>query len=166
MYTYTTQPTFGKPVRPDICATNPAMGRHRGGHPAMRRVVFAAIPPVQIVDLTAPYEVFARAGGYRVELVSPDPRGLVDSSCGLTLSGATDYRDLKGPLDTLMVPGGDGAEEILCDRHFLAWLRSTGERARRVGSVCTGAFLLAAAGLLGGLRAVTHWHWCVRLPEH
>jgi transcriptional regulator GlxA family with amidase domain len=129
----------------------------------MRRVVFAAIPPVQIVDLTAPYEVFARAGGYHVELVSPDPRGCIGSSCGLTLSGAADYRGIKGPIDTLMVPGGDGAEELLCGRHFLRWLRSTGARARRVGSICTGAFLLAAAGLLDGRRAVTHWDWCGRL---
>ena len=78
----------------------------------MRRVVFAAVPSIQILDLTAAYEVFARCGGYRVELVSNDPKGLVESSCGLTLRGAGDYRKVRGPVDTLLVPGGEGAEEI------------------------------------------------------
>src|SRR5262249_44113392 len=58
----------------------------------MRRVVFAAVPPVQILDLTAPYEIFARCGGYRVELVTNAPRGLVTSSSGLTVCRAADYR--------------------------------------------------------------------------
>ena len=131
----------------------------------MRRVVFAAVPPVQILDLTAPYEIFARCGGYRVELVTNAPRGLVTSSCGLTVCRAGDYRKLRGSVDTLLVPGGDGAEEIACDQPFLDWLAGIGRRVRRVGSICTGAFLLAAAGILDGRRAVTHWGWCSRLAR-
>ncbi len=133
--------------------------------PPPRRVIFAAVPPVQIIDLTAPYEIFARCGGYRVELVTNAARGLVTSSCGLVLSGAKNYRSVRGNVDTLIVPGGDGAEELLCDQAFLDWLRRLSTRARRVGSVCTGAFLLAAAGILDGRRAVTHWDWCGRLAE-
>jgi transcriptional regulator GlxA family with amidase domain len=131
----------------------------------IRRVAFLAVPPVQILDLTAPFEVFARCGGYRVELASCGDTGLVASSSGLTLTGATYYRGLRGPIDTLMVPGGDGAEAILCDADFLGWLRSASRRVRRVCSVCTGAFLLAAAGILDGRRAVTHWNWCNRLQQ-
>ncbi len=135
----------------------------RDPHVPPRRVIFVAVPPVQIIDLTAPYEVFARCGGYRVELVTNAARGLVASSSGLTLSGANDYRSVRGNIDTVMVPGGDGAEQLLCDEAFLDWLRRMSTRARRIGSICTGAFLLAAAGILDGRRAVTHWDWCGRL---
>lgn len=131
----------------------------------VRRVVFLAIPPVQILDLTGPFEVFARCGGYRVELASCDDTGFVTSSSGLTLTGARSYREVRGPIDTLMLPGGDGAEAILCDEDFLSWLRRVSCRVRRVCSVCTGASILAAAGILDGRRAVTHWRWCSRLQQ-
>jgi transcriptional regulator GlxA family with amidase domain len=127
----------------------------------MRRVVFLAVPPVQIIDLTAPYEIFARCGGYRVELFSN--ARLVRSSCGLVLAGAQDYRQLRGPVDTLLIPGGDGAEEMLCDAPFLRWLQRISKRVRRIGSICTGSMLLGAAGILDHRRAVTHWKWCARL---
>ena len=132
----------------------------------VRRVVFAAVPPIQILDLTAPYEVFARCGGYRVEMVSSDPKGLVASSSGLVLLGAGNYRKVRGPVDTLLVPGGDGAEEIRCDAAFLRWLKSMSGRVRRIGSICTGAMLLGAAGILDGRRAVTHWKWCGLLSSN
>jgi len=127
--------------------------------------VFVAVPPVQILDLTGPFEIFARTGGYRVELASSSEDGCVRSSCGLTIAGALPYNKIRGPIDTLLVPGGDGAEEIACDDRFLRWLASAGSRARRTGSICTGAFLLAASGLLDGHRAVTHWGWCSRLAK-
>jgi transcriptional regulator GlxA family with amidase domain len=129
----------------------------------MRRVVFAAVPSIQILDLTAAYEVFARCGGYRVELVANNPKGRVESSCGLILRGAGDYRKVRGAVDTLLVPGGEGAEEIQCDAAFLGWLKTMSGRVRRIGSICTGAMLLGAAGVLDGRRAVTHWKWCARL---
>lgn len=131
----------------------------------VKRVVFAAVPPIQILDLTGPFEVFARCGGYRVELVSPAPGGLVSASCGLTLCGAKDYAGLRGAVDTLLVPGGDGPEELACDQAFLDWLRRMSKRVRRIGSICTGAFLLGAAGILDNRRAVTHWGWCDRLAQ-
>lgn len=128
-------------------------------------MVFIAVPPVQIVDLTAPFEVFARCGGYRVELASSTASGVVTSSCGLTLSGAKYYRSLRGPIDTIFLPGGGGAETLACDDVFLNWLRKMADRTRRMCSVCTGAFLLGAAGILDGRRAVTHWKWCDRLAQ-
>ncbi len=130
-----------------------------------RRVVFVAVPPVQILDLTAPFEIFSRCGGYHVELASLDRKGQITSSCGLTFTGAHSYRGLRGPIDTLVLPGGDGAEEVLCDEDFLKWLSAISRRVRRIASVCTGAFLLAAAGLLDGRRATTHWAWCARLQR-
>ncbi|HEY6393399.1 MAG TPA: GlxA family transcriptional regulator [Bryobacteraceae bacterium] len=131
----------------------------------MKRVVFAAIPPIQILDLTAPFEVFARTGGYRVEVVTNAVYGWVESSCGLAIGQVPHYETVAGDVDTLIVPGGDGAEALACDEAFLNWVRFVGARARRVGSICTGAFVLAAAGLLDGRRAVTHWGWCTRLAK-
>jgi transcriptional regulator GlxA family with amidase domain len=131
----------------------------------MRRVVFAAVPPVQILDLTGPFEVFARCGGYRVELVTSSDDAVVSSSSGLAVAGARHYRGLRGAVDTLLVPGGDGAEDLRCDARFLAWLARMAPTVRRVGSICTGTFVLAAAGILDGRRATTHWGWCERLAR-
>jgi len=130
----------------------------------MRRVLFVAVPPIQILDLTGPFEVFARCGGYTVEFAATR-RGSVASSCGLSIAGRKHYADVRGPVDTLVIPGGDGAEELLCDGAFLTWLAAMAKRARRTCSICTGAFLLAKAGLLDGRRAVTHWAWCERLAR-
>ncbi len=126
----------------------------------MRRVVFLAVPPIQILDLTGPFEVFARCGGYQVEIYTTDKRRVVSSSCGLTLTNAQHYSTLRGPIDTIMLPGGIGTENGLCDKTFLQWLARTSKRARRTCSVCTGSFLLAAAGILDGRRSATHWDWC------
>ena len=131
----------------------------------MRHVVFVAVPPIQILDLTAPFEIFSRAGGYRVELATTAEDGQVRSSCGLTLANAVSYRRIRAPIDTLLVPGGEGSESVACDDRFLLWLASNGSKARRTGSICTGAFLLASAGLLDGRRAVTHWGWCAKLAQ-
>lgn len=129
----------------------------------MKRIVFVAVPPLQILDLTGPFEVFARCGGYRIDFVSARRSATVATSCGLSLSGASYYASLRGRIDTLIVPGGEGAEELRCDKRFLSWLARTVGRASRTASVCTGSFLLAAAGVLDGRRATTHWAWCERL---
>jgi transcriptional regulator GlxA family with amidase domain len=131
----------------------------------MRHVVFAAVSPIQILDLTAPFEIFARCGGYSVQLVSSASNGEVISTCGLRLQGAVHYPRLRGAVDTLLVPGGDGAEQLACDPAFLRWLAKMSTRVRRIGSVCTGATLLAASGILERKRAVTHWKWCDQLAH-
>src|SRR5205823_3813992 len=98
----------------------------------MRRVVFVAVPPIQILDLTGPFEAFSRCGGYKVELFTSDPSGEILASNGLRIVDARHYDRLRGPLDTLLLPGGEGAEELRVDAAFLRWLKRTGARARRV----------------------------------
>lgn len=145
----------------------------------IRRIVFLAVPPIQLLDLAGPYEIFSRAGRtpsrrvstalgrYRVEVVSTGREALMTSSCALGVAAQGYYRDLRGPVDTLLVVGGDGVEGGLgaLDPAVLAWLRDWAPWVRRLGAVCTGAFALAAAGLLDGRRAVTHWQWCDRLAR-
>lgn len=131
----------------------------------MRRIVFAAVPPIQVLDLTGPYEVFARCGGYSVELVTSERESIVTTSSGLSVAGARRYASVRGTVDTLLIPGGDGAEDLVCDTRFVAWVARMAGRVRRIGSICTGAFVLAEAGVLDGKRATTHWAWCDRLAS-
>jgi transcriptional regulator GlxA family with amidase domain len=79
--------------------------------------------------------------------------------------GTETFRTLRGPIDTLLVAGGSGVEDAAQDEDLLVWLRKTARRVRRIGSICTGAFLLAEAGLLDGKRAATHWKWAAKLAD-
>jgi transcriptional regulator GlxA family with amidase domain len=72
---------------------------------------------------------------------------------------------VSGPIDTLVIAGGPGAESGTYDEAYVRWIADAAGRSRRVASICTGAFLLAAAGLLDGKRAVTHWNFCDRLAQ-
>jgi transcriptional regulator GlxA family with amidase domain len=140
----------------------------------MRRVVVVGFPDFQLLDVTGPWEVFGRttrylrehglAGGYRLELAA-GRRGALTSSSGLSLGVQRPFPAVRGALDTLLVAGGVGTLRALADRALVAFVRSAAVRARRVASVCTGAFLLAEAGLLDGRRATTHWSACAGLAE-
>jgi cyclohexyl-isocyanide hydratase len=112
-------------------------------------------PGLTQLDLTGPYEVLARMPDTRVHLVAStlDP---VRSEWGLTIAPDTTFRAAPA-LDVLCVPGGWGIDAHLGDDELLEFLRAHGERARYVTSVCSGALLLGAAGLLRGYRATTHW---------
>lgn len=135
-----------------------------------RRVVILAFPQVQILDVTGPSEVFcladrcAAGAGYAVELVAPRAAEL-QTSGALRLVADRAVERCHGPIDTLLVAGGLGVREAMQDRRLVGWLRSAAARSRRVASVCTGAFLLAQAGLLEGRRATTHWSACRRLAQ-
>jgi transcriptional regulator GlxA family with amidase domain len=131
------------------------------------RIALFAYPDLQVLDLSGPFEFFARATrllreegrshpGYSVAVVGSEAGPLTGSSGFRFLPDAT-WRDLRGEVDTLLVIGGRGVEAMLADRPVLSWLRKMSGRVRRLGSVCTGAFLLAEAGLLDGRSATTHW---------
>ncbi|MEV0677514.1 DJ-1/PfpI family protein [Actinosynnema sp. NPDC050436] len=128
-----------------------------------REVLIVGYPDATLLDIAGPLEVFRGAaavrGGYRVRLAAVGG-GFTASGVGLA---ADDLREVAGPVDTLVVVGGSGFEQAARDAELLAQLRRLAGPARRVASVCTGAFLLAAAGLLDGARATTHWAYCGRL---
>src|SRR4051812_42529662 len=134
----------------------------------VRRIAILVFDGLQILDATGPAEVFSQASrlrppGYAIELVGRGPQ--VGTTSGLTLGPITALPDCRGALDTLVIAGGAGVREAEHDAELLDWVRSAADRSRRVASVCTGAFLLARAGLLDGRRATTHWAYCARLAR-
>jgi transcriptional regulator GlxA family with amidase domain len=140
-----------------------------------RLTVLMGYDGVQGLDLTGPLDVFAGAQrwvertsgvdpGYRMVVASLD--GLpFRTNAGLTVLPETALSRLSGQIDTLIVPGGESAAGLTNDDELIAWLRQRAPAARRVASVCTGAFLLAEAGLLDGRRATTHWSACEQLAR-
>ncbi len=133
-----------------------------------RRVVLLAPAGLQPLDLTGPAEVFSgasrlRPDAYAVEVVARERAPIAAAGGGYAIVPATSTRACRGPIDTLVVAGGEGARAAVSDRALVAWVRQAAGRSRRVASVCTGAFLLAEAGLLDGRRATTHWAWCDEL---
>lgn len=118
-------------------------------------VGFLVFPRVQQLDLTGPYEVFASVPGVRVELVGPTLEE-VTSATGLLLRPSVDFASCP-QLDVLCVPGGAGINILLTDAATLTFVRRQAAGARYVTSVCTGALVLGAAGLLRDKRATTHW---------
>jgi transcriptional regulator GlxA family with amidase domain len=127
----------------------------------MRRVVILAFPGVQTLDVTGPFEVFAAAdrlagGAYNIEVVAVSTAPIRTGS-GLTIVPDRATASVRGPIDTLVVAGGTGVRAAVEDERLVRSVRRSAGRARRVASVCTGAFMLARAGLLDGRRAATHW---------
>lgn len=131
--------------------------------------MIVAFDGCQLLDLAGPLDVVRAASllgaspSYRPTVLSPTGRPVrVDSGLRIEVDGALD-RD--GPIGTLLVVGGIGVEAVCADPAAVAAIRHLAERADRVASVCTGALLLAAAGILDGRRATTHWSACETLAE-
>jgi transcriptional regulator GlxA family with amidase domain len=134
----------------------------------MRRVVIVAFPGVQTLDVTGPAEVLRAATklhppGYEVTVAAPEDGPLRTST--VTMVPDLPLSACRFPIDTLIVAGGTGARAAEEDERVVGWLQEAVKRSRRVTSVCTGAFLLARAGLLDGHRATTHWASCADLAE-
>ena len=133
-----------------------------------RRIVFVAFEGVEALDITGPWEVLHTAGligGQQPELVCVTADGRdVRSNSGLSFRADAAIGELgPEPIDTLVVPGGAGVRNALREQGLLDAIATRSATARRTAGVCTGAFLLAEAGLLDGRRATTHWAGCERL---
>ena len=145
------------------------------GH-SPRRIAVIGYDGVQALDIVGPMEVFAIANfhlpegmlPYEVLLASPAGGAVKSSSAGGLVFGETvRLEQLPADLDTIILAGGseDGLRQVIFQTDLLAWLHSRAGPTRRMASVCTGAFILAAGGFLDGRRATTHWNSCALLKE-
>lgn len=134
-----------------------------------RRIVILAFPGVQPLDVVGPSEVFSTASAqaedspYEVEVVAETDEAIKAASGGYGIVPGGTIADCRGPIDTLVVAGGLGVFAAEESEELISWIVEAAGRARRVTSVCSGAFLLARAGLLDGLRATSHWSVCAEL---
>jgi transcriptional regulator GlxA family with amidase domain len=147
--------------------------RPRSPPTATRVIEVLAFPSVQLLDVTGPVQVFASANDFATEAGATPPYELrvvtqagrsVTASAGVGLA-AVPLPPVGSTLDTLMIAGGQGVEAAAADPALVDWVRQRAKDARRVASVCTGAFLLAASGVLDGKRATTHWSLCAELAR-
>jgi transcriptional regulator GlxA family with amidase domain len=141
--------------------------------PPSRVIEILTFPLAQLLDVTGPLQVFASANDQMVEagaappyvlrVVAPNGQG-VTTSAGLGIMAAP-LSAVTSELDTLMIAGGQGVQAASADPVLVEWVRRRAKRARRTASVCTGAFLLAASGMLDGRRAATHWSFCAEFAR-
>ena len=141
-------------------------------HSSPRTIELLAFPDLQLLDVAGPLQVFASANeraaerglalAYDTRVVAPS--NPVTATAGLCFSAAPLPAPWM-PVDTLVVAGGQGVMRAAADDQLVGWVRERAATARRVTSVCTGAFLLGSAGLLDHRRAVTHWEYCERLAQ-
>jgi transcriptional regulator GlxA family with amidase domain len=143
---------------------------------APRRVVMVGYDDAQVLDITGPLEVFSRTSRWLIDeglatapayelTLAAKRSGALTTSSGLRLVADCTLDKLPTHVDTLIVSGGRGAWAALRDRELIEFLQRTAPRVRRLCSVCTGAFILAEAGLLDGRAATTHWRACRSLAE-
>ncbi|ROM53617.1 GlxA family transcriptional regulator [Pseudomonas rhodesiae] len=134
----------------------------------MKTVAMALFPDFLLLDMAGPLEVFSIANRYlppaqhyRILTLGTEP-GPLRASNGVMVQADLLLEQALDAYDLLLVPGGPGAYNE-CHPALLPWLRAAVPRARRFGSICTGAFVLGYAGLLDGHRVTTHWHYTERL---
>jgi transcriptional regulator GlxA family with amidase domain len=135
-----------------------------------KRVLIVAPPLATLQDVTGPWEVFCRAevyapGTYETAIVSADRNKKVTTKFGLDILCEYSVHDFQDNLDTVLVAGSEQGVSGKAAPAFLDWLKNAVTRTRRMGSVCTGSFYLAHAGLLTGLRATSHWRYLQQLGK-
>ena len=145
--------------------------------PRTRRVLFIAGPGTEILDLVGPFQVFTRAAEmfskqnpgsppiYSGEVITTSRQTSFVTNCRLRIAAHNTFRRVRGKIDTLLISGGSAIENDEIDIEVVQWIRKIAGRIRRIGSVCTGAMLLARAGLLDGRKVTTHWNWCALLAK-
>ncbi|WP_233843672.1 GlxA family transcriptional regulator [Dyella sp. 2HG41-7] len=127
-----------------------------------KTVAILALPGVQLLDVSGPLDVFAQANieagkeFYALKVIACKS-GPIRSSSGARLLPDGIAGEMDERVDTLLIAGAPNAGKIVLSSHVLTWLRETAKRSRRYGSICTGAFVLAATGLLDGRHITTHW---------
>lgn len=136
-----------------------------------RAIAILAMPGVQLLDVSGPLDVFAEANlqagaeAYRLRVIGTRPGPIRSSSGARLLPDAVIGDRMTEKLDTLLVAGSPDAAEVMPAAATMDWLREIVPTVRRYGSVCSGAFALAAAGLLNGRRVTTHWAVAERLAQ-
>jgi transcriptional regulator GlxA family with amidase domain len=138
-----------------------------------RIVEVLAYPSVKLLDVTGPIQVFASANAFMAQAGEAMPYAIrivaqggdrVEASGGVELA-VHPLSAVDAALDTLVIAGGEGVAAAATDTVLIDWVRERAKQSRRTASVCTGAFLLAASGMLDGRRAVTHWAFCAELAR-
>ena len=128
------------------------------------RVAILIFDELTALDAIGPYEVLSRIPGAELRFVAKEPGPKRTDTGALGIEADVALGDLVDP-DVVLVPGGQGNRPLLEDAEVLDWLRTAHEGTTWTTSVCTGALVLAAAGILGGRRATTHWAYMERLEE-
>jgi transcriptional regulator GlxA family with amidase domain len=136
-----------------------------------KRIAIVAFPGVTLLDISGPAQVFAElqeielsSASYSLSYLSTSG-GLVPTDVGMMVDTAPISSVRPSQVDTLVIPGGPGIWELRQDTTLMKWISQVLPNARRVASVCLGAFVLAWTGALDGRRAVTHWRYCPRLAD-
>jgi transcriptional regulator GlxA family with amidase domain len=142
------------------------------GKPKVKIIAILALPGVQLLDVCGPLDVFAEANEqvgrhvYTLTVISTDRKaGPIRSSSGIRIVADYTMQDEMEAIDTLLVAGCPDLPDRILDDRLLEWLRTAAPNARRFGSVCSGALILAQAGLLDAKRVTTHWSVAQRLQQ-
>ena len=156
---------------PSPTAACPALPSQVGGEET-RSLLILAYPGVTLLDIAGPAQVFAALpletprARFRVKVTYVSPSGgLIPTDAGVSINSQSFAEIADQPLDTLIVPGGPGIWRAMEDSVIVTWIADAAAEARRVASVCLGAFLLGQARLLDDRCAVTHWRYCDQLAQ-
>lgn len=140
-----------------------------------RKIGILVFPEVEALDIAGPYEVFSfanlslirqgltRDNVYKIQLLAEQP-GPVATLSGMQIVAEGVYGEPTNDFDTLLIPGG-AIDKAVTNQTLIGWIAKMSAKVRRLVSVCTGAFLLAEAGVLNGCKATTHWHYCQQLSK-